>query len=81
MCCKIQEQSNYLHMHITMPSGIPVVAPVVELCDQLLVVISWQYSCLVEVNPGVPQAQVVALLVLNRGQLRITSWGTVNTYE
>ena len=71
MCCTIQEQSNFLHMHIGKPSGIPFVAPVVELCDQvtlLLVVVSWQYSYLVEVDPGVPQASpmlVIALSFLN----------------
>ena len=60
MCSTIQEQSNFLHMHIGKPSGIPVVAPVVELCDHqvtlLLVVVSWQYSCLIEVDLGVSNA-------------------------
>ena len=66
MCCTIQEQSNFLHMHIGKPSGIPVVATVIEPCDQVtlvLVVISWQYPCLVEVNPGVPQASPMQVIL------------------
>ena len=86
MCCTIQEQSNFLHMHIGHPSGIPFVALFVEICNQmtlLLFVISWKYFCPVEVNPGVPQASPMLVVVLPCFELRhvrITSWGAVNAY-
>ena len=86
MCCTIQEQSNFLHRCIGQPSGILFVAPVVELCNQgtlLLVVVYWQYFCLVEVDPGVPQASPMLVVVLpcfESRHVRITSWGTVNAY-
>ena len=69
-------------MHNSKPSAcscISVVAPVVELCDQvtlLLVVASWQYSYLVEVDPGVSNA----LSCFESRHVRNTSWGAVNVY-
>ena len=60
-------------------SCIPVVAAVVELCDQvtlLLVVASWHYSYLVKADPGVSNA----LSCFESRHVRITSWGAVNVY-
>ena len=80
MSCTIQPffYLNYA-LQQALCSCIPVVAPVVELCDQvtlLLIVASWQYSYLVEVDPGVSNA----LSCFESRQVRITSWGAVNVY-